>query len=140
MSSWYQHWTDQDLRAMPRKGEELVCLYANVAVQPSWLVYSPGDGSVVHTEFGEGFSSVIPGGVEGRPAQLERAMRDNGAVWPGSQAFASPAAWQQFVERHSPGLHGAVWRSIGDFLGVTLVRSDIEQGLLPVALLTDPFG
>ncbi|MFF7331882.1 hypothetical protein [Streptomyces sp. NPDC008150] len=44
------------------------------------------------------------------------------------------------MARHSAGFHGAVWTSVGDFLGLTLVRSEAEQGLLPVALLTDPFA
>ena len=138
--AWYQHWTDENPGAMPRKGEELVCLHANIAVQPCWLVYSPGDGSILRAEFRESILNFSTGDAEGKAARLDRVMRDNGAVWPGSQDFASAGAWRDFIEQGADKLPGAVWKSVGECLGITIARVDVEEGNLPVALLTDPFA
>lgn len=138
--AWYQHLTDENYHAMPRKGEELVCLHANVAVQPCWLVYSPGDGSILRAEFRESILNFSSGDGEGKAAHLDRVMRENGAVWPGSQDFESVSAWHEFVERNSNKLPGAVWKSVGECLGITIPRVDVEEGNLPVSLLTDPFA
>jgi hypothetical protein len=137
--AWYQHWADGNSSVMPRDGEEFVCLHANVAVQPSWLFYSPGDGNLLRTEFRHSLTGPAPESESGRAHLLDSRMRSNGAVWPGPDGFSSPAEWRAFVEDRSAGLHAAVWRSVGEHTGLRIPRGAVESGDLPVALLVDPF-
>ncbi|MFH9002912.1 hypothetical protein ACH4E5_06665 [Streptomyces afghaniensis] len=137
--AWYQHWADGNNSVMPRDGEEFVCLHANVAVQPSWLFYSPGDGGLLRAEFRHSLTGPAPRSESGRAHLLDSRMRSNGAVWPDPDGFSSPAEWRAFVEDRSAGLHAAVWRSVGEHTGLRIPRGAVESGDLPVALLVDPF-
>jgi hypothetical protein len=137
--AWYQHWADGNGSVLPRDGEEFVCLYANAAVQPSWLFYAPGDGGLLHTEFRHSLAGPAPAGDSDRTRRLDSRMRSNGAVWPDPGEFPSREAWRAFVEQSSAGLHAAVWRSAGEHTGLTIPRDAVETGGLPVALLVDPF-
>ena len=40
-------------KVTPAVGEELICLNANVAVNPSYLLCAPGDGNVYLNNFGD---------------------------------------------------------------------------------------
>lgn len=64
--AWYQHWADGSSSVMPHEGEEFVCLYANAAVQPSWLFYAPGEGGLLRAEFRHTLTGPAPAGESDR--------------------------------------------------------------------------
>ncbi|MGW5063415.1 hypothetical protein ACWEQ2_40120 [Streptomyces sp. NPDC004096] len=137
--AWYQQWANEDSSVIPRDGEEFVCLHANVAVQPSWLFYAPGEGGLLRAEFRHSLAGRAPASESSRTYQLNSRLRSNGAVWPDPDEFSSLDAWRAFVERSSTVLHAAVWRSVGEHTGLKIPRGAVESGDLPVALLLDPF-
>ncbi|MFE7173247.1 hypothetical protein [Streptomyces sp. NPDC057616] len=137
--AWYQHWADGNSAVNPHDGEEFVCLYANVAVQPSWLFYAAGEGGLARAEFRHSLTGPASDGESSGTRMLNSRLRDNGALWPDRDEFSSDEAWRAFVEQSSARLHAAVWRSVGEHTGLRIPRAAVESGDLPVALLLDPF-
>lgn len=87
--TWYEWWFDDEAVVRPRSGEELVCIHPNVSVNPSKLVYAPGDGNVHLVEFGE---PLLQGGEEqdttGKLTALNAGLVAAGAVHPGPPGAA----------------------------------------------------
>ncbi|WLW51597.1 hypothetical protein [Streptomyces sp. YU58] len=140
-ATWYEWWFDDDPEVRPRPGEEMVCLNANIAVQPCRLVYAPGDGPVRFTDFRDSPLDSSPlTDPTAKVTLLDRALREAGAVWPDSRDFSHADDWRRFVDENAARLPAAVWRAVGECLGIRLPRTEVERGDLPAALLRSPFA
>ncbi|MEU6228251.1 hypothetical protein [Streptomyces sp. NPDC047042] len=139
-ATWYERWFNDDPAVKPRPGEEMVCINPNIAVQPCWLVYAPGDGAVWFTEFGQSPLDSRRKDVTGKVAVLDEALRAAGAVNPGPPEFGDVPEWTRFVDAHLGGVPAVLWQAVSDSLGIRIPRADVEEGNLPVALLDDPYA
>ncbi|MFE9122160.1 hypothetical protein [Streptomyces sp. NPDC007172] len=121
-ATWYLDWIEEVGDAMPRLGEELVCVTLNQHQAPAKLLYSPGDGEVWSMGIGEEGLLDYPGREDptGKVAALDEALGRAGVVW------------------HGEALLPRVFRTVGEHLGLGLPRQEIEAGLLPAAGLPDP--
>ncbi|WP_073447512.1 hypothetical protein [Streptomyces yunnanensis] len=121
-ATWYLDWIEEVEGAMPRRGEELVCVTLNRHQAPSRLVYSPGDGEVWCMGIGEDSLLDHPGRADptGKVAALDEALRQAGVEWRGDDLLPR------------------VFHTVGEHLGIRLPRHEIEAGLLPAAALPDP--
>ncbi|MFJ9082705.1 hypothetical protein ACIRJS_02280 [Streptomyces sp. NPDC102340] len=138
--TWYEWWFDDEAVVRPRSGEELVCIHPNVSVNPSMLVYAPGDGGVHLAEFGAPIGRGVGQDPTHRLAALNAGLVSAGAVHPGETEGGSVPQWRAQLDAEHGGLHGLVWQAVGDTLGIDIPRADVEQGRLPVALLAGPYA
>ncbi|MET8788045.1 hypothetical protein [Streptomyces sp. NPDC004589] len=80
--TWYEWFFEDEDKMLPAAGEELICLNANVAVNPSNLVYVPGDGHLYLNNFGDDLTDR-PHAVEGsKLAALGEGLKAAGATCP----------------------------------------------------------
>ncbi|MGD9486265.1 hypothetical protein WDH52_24010 [Streptomyces sp. TRM70308] len=138
--TWYEWWFDDEAVVRPRPGEELVCLHPNVSVAPSMLAYAPGDGEVHLVEFGEPIMQGNELDATGKLTALDTGLVTAGAVPPGWPGGGGIPQWREQLDEQHGGLHGLVWQTVGDTLGIRIPRDDVEQGRLPVALLEGPYA
>lgn len=138
--TWYEWWFEDESVVGPGIGEELVCIHPNVSVNPSKLAYSPGDGTVYLTDFGDPILYGDEQDATGRLAVLNEGLVSAGAVPPGRPGGDSVPRWSAQVDAEHGGLHGLVWQTVGETLGIDVPRADVEQGRLPAALLEGPYA
>lgn len=119
-----------------RQGEEFVCLDRFVQETP-WVCYGDVAGEMRAIEPGDSLL-VAEFPLEdrfGAFAALDASLREAGAVWdtfPGVEDPDDPWAEEEELARR---LFGAV----GEHLGLSLPRRQIEKGLLPTVVLSSPF-
>ncbi|MEV5479261.1 hypothetical protein AB0L66_44225 [Streptomyces sp. NPDC052207] len=134
--TWYEWFFEDEDKVLPAAGEELICLNANVAVNPSNLVYVPGDGNVYLNNFGDDLTDR-PHAVEGsKLAVLGEGLKASGATCP--KGYTVPH-WHDLLNAQEGGLHGVMWQAVGNILSIRIPRVDVEQGRLPAARLTGPY-
>lgn len=134
--TWCEWFFDDEDKMTPAGGEELICLNANVAVNPSYLVYAPGDGNVYLNNFGDDLADR-PHAVEGsKLAALGEGLKAAGATCP--EGYTVPQ-WHALLDAQEGGLCGVVWQAVGHILGIRIPRAEVEQGRLPAARLTGPY-
>ncbi|WP_164419448.1 hypothetical protein [Streptomyces salinarius] len=138
--TWYEWWFEDESAVAPGIGEELVCIHPNVSVNPSKLVYSPGDSTVHLIDFGDPLLQGDEQDTTGRLAVLNEGLVSAGAVPPGWPGNGSVPQWRAQLDAEQGGLHGLVWQTVGEILGINVPRADVEQGRLPVALLEGPYA
>ncbi|MFE1914473.1 hypothetical protein [Streptomyces anandii] len=109
---------------------------ANVAVNPSYLVYAPGDGNVYMSNFGDDLTDHPQAVAGSKLAALGEGLKAAGATCP--EGCTVPQ-WHDLLDREEGGLRGVVWQAVGDILGIRISRADVEQGRLPAARLTGPY-
>lgn len=112
------------------QGEELVCLDRFLHEQP-WVCYVDAVGEVSSAEPGNSLleTAVPPEDRLGAFAALDAAMRRAGAVrdtFPGCE------------DPEDEELARRLFRAVGEHLGPSLPRREIEQGLLPAVHLPSP--
>lgn len=135
--TWCEWFFEDEDKMTPAPGEELICLNANVAVNPSYLVYAPGDGNVYLNDFGDDLTDR-PHAVEGsKLAALGEGLKAAGATCP--EGYTIPR-WHDLLDAQEGGLRGLVWQAVGDILGIRIPRADVEQGRLPAVRLTGPYA
>ncbi|MGK5630232.1 hypothetical protein [Streptomyces sp. URMC 123] len=135
--TWCEWFFEDEDKAIPPVGEELICLNANVAVNPSYIVYAPGDGNVYLNNFGDDLTDH-PHAVEGsKLAALGEGLKAAGATCP--PGYSIPQ-WHDLLDAQEGGLHGVVWQAVGDILDIRVPRADVERGRLPAARLTGPYA
>ncbi|WP_235217313.1 hypothetical protein [Streptomyces noursei] len=115
------------------QGEELVCLDRFLHEAP-WVFYGDAAGEMSSIEPGDSLlETAIPREDRlGAFAALDAAMRRAGAVRATFPGCEDPEDEDEELARR---LFGAV----GEHLGLSLPRREIEQGLLPAVLLPSPF-
>ncbi|WP_226599694.1 hypothetical protein [Streptomyces violascens] len=119
-ATWYLNWIEEVGEAIPREGEELVCVTLNKHQAPPRLLYSPRNGEVWNREFGQDFIDAYrPDDPTGRVAAFDAALRDIGVA--GDDHLAP-----------------RVYAVVGEHLGIDVPHRDVEEGLLPSAALPDP--
>ncbi|MET7737499.1 hypothetical protein ABZT02_40195 [Streptomyces sp. NPDC005402] len=134
--TWCEWFFEDEAKVTPAAGEELICLNANVAVNPSYLAYALGDGNVYLNNFGDD-PTYRPQAVDGsKLAALGEGLRTAGATCP--DGYTIPQ-WHDLLEAQEGGLYGVVWQAVGDILGIRIPRVDVEQGRLLAARLTGPY-
>ncbi|MET7479056.1 hypothetical protein ABZT17_32485 [Streptomyces sp. NPDC005648] len=135
--TWCEWFFEDEKKMRPTPGQELICLNANVAVNPSYLVYAPGDGHVYLNNCGDDLTHH-PHAVEGsKLAALAEGLKQAGAIYP--EGCTIPQ-WHALLDAQGDSLRGLVWQAVGDILGIRIARSDVEQGRLPAARLTGPYA
>ncbi|MQY10951.1 hypothetical protein SRB5_10650 [Streptomyces sp. RB5] len=110
----------------PRTGEEIICLTMNRGDPPQRILHAPGDGHVWYTEFGA---------ETGCASALDAALNAAGAVFP-SVRDAAEADVVAYFEEHMRELPPAVFAAVGAYSGLSVDRSAVEAGDLPLAILT----
>jgi hypothetical protein len=134
--TWCEWFFEDEAKMTPAVGEELICLNANVAVNPSYLAYAPGDGHVYLNDFGDDLT-YRPQAVKGsKPAALAEGLKAAGATCP--SGYTVPQ-WHDLLDAQEGGLCGVVWQAVGDILGIRIPRADVERGRLFAARLTGPY-
>ncbi|MFC9282216.1 hypothetical protein [Streptomyces collinus] len=134
--TWCEWFFEDEEKTRPALGEELICLNANVAVNPSYLVYAPGDGNVYLNDFGDDLMDrphAVPGS---KLATLGEGLKVAGATCPAGYTVPQ---WHGLLDGQEGGLRGVVWQAVSDILGIRIRQKDVEQGLLPAARLTGPY-
>ncbi|MGQ4511664.1 hypothetical protein [Streptomyces sp. DW26H14] len=136
-STWHHLLLDRlSPDTLVERGEELVCVDRFVQEAP-WMCYCDAAGETRAVEPGESLlETAFP--LEDRLgafAALDLAMRRGGAVRdasPGREGRDDPWGDEEELARR---LFGAV----GEHLGLSLPRREIEGGLLPAVVLSSPF-
>ncbi|MFB6604774.1 hypothetical protein ACFCXR_09995 [Streptomyces noursei] len=115
------------------QGEELVCLDRFLHEAP-WVFYGDAAGEMSSIEPGDSLleTAIPPEDRLGAFAALDAAMHRAGAVRATFPGCEDP---EDEDEEQARRLFGAV----GEHLGLSLPRREIEQGLLPAVLLPSPF-
>ncbi|MGW4519265.1 hypothetical protein ACWEO4_47205 [Streptomyces sp. NPDC004393] len=132
-STWHLVFLDrlgQD--TLVEQGDELVCLDRFLHEHP-WVCYVDAAGEVSSGEPGDSLleAAVPPGDRLGAFAALDAAMRRAGAVrniFPGCED----------PEDEDAELAKRLFAAVGEHLGLSLPRREIELGLLPAVHLPSP--
>ncbi|WP_406134870.1 hypothetical protein [Streptomyces sp. NBC_01089] len=132
-STWHLVFLDrlgQD--TLVEQGDELICLDRFLHEHP-WVCYVDTAGEVGSGEPGDSLleSAVPPGGRPGTLAALDAAMRTAGAVRDTFPGCDDP-------EDEDEELAKRLFTAVGDALGLSLPRREIELGLLPAVHLPSP--
>ncbi|MFC6879607.1 MULTISPECIES: hypothetical protein [Actinomadura] len=114
------------------QGVELVCLDRFLHEQP-WMFYVDAVGEARSIEPGDSLleTAIPPEDRLGAFAGLDAAMRQAGAVRDTFPGCADP-------EDENEELARRLFRAVGEHLGLSLPRREIEQGLLPAVHLPSP--
>jgi hypothetical protein len=134
--TWAEWFHDGGNRVDVGPEEQLICLNANTAVNPSYLAYAPGDGGVHVRNFGDDLTSypqAVPGGGL---ARLGQRLKSAGAVCP--PGYTIPQ-WHALLEDSCGGLNALVWQTIGEALGIRIPRAQVEAGQLSAVRLAGPY-
>ncbi|WP_316769381.1 hypothetical protein [Streptomyces sasae] len=134
--TWCEWFFEDEDKMRPTAGDELICLNANIAVNPSYLVYAPGDGNVYLNNFGDDLTDRLHAVEGSKLAALGEGLKAAGATCP--EGYTVPQ-WHDLLDAQEGGLRGVVWQAVGDILGIRIPRADVEQGRLPAARLTGPY-
>ncbi|WP_030912571.1 hypothetical protein [Streptomyces sp. NRRL F-5126] len=118
-----------------KQGEELVCLDRFLQQDP-WVYYGDATGEVRAIDLGDSLleTAFPPEDRLGAFATLDAAMREAGAVratFPGCEDPDDP--WGEEEE-----LAKRLFEAVGQHLGLSLPRREIEKGLLPAVHLPSP--
>ncbi|MGH3239512.1 MAG: hypothetical protein ACRDNL_03975 [Spirillospora sp.] len=114
------------------QGCELVCLDRFLHEHP-WVYYVDAAGEASAAEPGDSLLAAIsPEDRLGAFAALDAAMRQAGAVRDTFPGCEDP-------EDEDGELARRLFRAVGEHLGLSLPRREIEQGLLPAVHLPSPF-
>lgn len=131
-STWHLIFLDrlgQD--TLVEQGDELVCLDRFLHEHP-WVYYVDAVGEASSAEPGDSLLAQVPPEDRlGTFAALDAAMRQAGAVWDTFPGCEDPEDEDEELARR---LFGAV----GEHLGLSLPRREIERGLLPAVHLPSP--
>ncbi|TDC64831.1 hypothetical protein E1200_19565 [Actinomadura sp. GC306] len=114
------------------KGCELVCL-DRFAHEHPWMCYLDTAGELRSAEPGDSLleTPVPPEDRLGAFAALDAAMRQAGAVRETFPGCEDPLDEDEELARR-------LFRAVGEHLGLSLPRREIEQGLLPAVHLPSP--
>ncbi|MGY5014438.1 hypothetical protein ACWCY6_41290 [Streptomyces sp. 900105755] len=134
--TWCEWFFEDEDKVRPTAGDELICLNANIAVNPSYLVYAPGDGNVYLYNFGDDLTDRLHAVEGSKLAALGEGLKAAGATRPEGYTVRE---WHDLLDAQEGGLRGVVWQAVGDILGIRIPRADVEQGRLPVARLAGPY-
>ncbi|MGW1278888.1 hypothetical protein ACWD4V_18305 [Streptomyces tsukubensis] len=114
----------------PLVGEEVICLTLNRHDAPALILHAPGDGHAWQTEFGDSAD---------RSPQLNDALRAVGAVFPSlTDGVSTEEEAVLYNEEHRHQLPARVFTGVGRYCELTIDRTAVEDGLLPLALLPMP--
>ncbi|MBB5939216.1 hypothetical protein [Streptomyces zagrosensis] len=119
--------------AVPREDEALVCVTLNHHDAPSAIAYSPPGTDVVWTtEFGVGMLEdrlTTPEDPARELASFDETLARAGAL---HSKLNPPRPWREIRDNEWAT---AVYRAVGDHFGISISRTDVEEGLLPAVAL-----
>lgn len=133
LATWHLIFLDRlGKETLVGQGEELVCLDRFLHEQP-WMYYIDAVGEARSIEPGDSLleTAVPPEDRLGAFAALDATMRQAGAVRETFPGCEDP-------EDEDEELASRLFRAVGECLGLSLPRRDIERGLLPAVHLPSP--